>query len=56
MFHAGNAAIVNVVTRSPAINLEKGVYPFPQEVSFEEAGFTAPFARVLRGQRMARLK
>jgi L-iditol 2-dehydrogenase len=37
----------------PAINVDRGVYPFPESVSFEEATFTEPLACVLRGQRRA---
>jgi L-iditol 2-dehydrogenase len=39
--------------RLPSINVEKGVYPLPDEVSFEEATFIEPLACVLRGQRVA---
>jgi L-iditol 2-dehydrogenase len=42
--------------RVPAINVDRGVFPLPDEVSFEEASFTEPMACVLRGQRMARLE
>jgi len=42
--------------RLPAINVDRGVFPLPDEVSFEEATFTEPVACVLRGQRMARLE
>ena len=35
----------------PKINVEKGVYPIPDGVSFEEATFAEPLACVLRGQR-----
>lgn len=41
-------------TRIPAINIKKGgVYPLPEDVSFEEATFIEPLACVLRGQRLA---
>lgn len=40
-------------TRLPRINAERGVYPLPKEVSFEEATFVEPLACVLRGQRLA---
>jgi len=43
-------------TRLPAINVEKGVYPLPEEVSFQEATFIEPLACVLRGQRVAGMK
>ena len=42
--------------RLPAINVDHGVYPIPDEVSFEEATFTEPLACVLRGQRIAGLQ
>ncbi|MEA1958213.1 MAG: zinc-dependent dehydrogenase [Chloroflexota bacterium] len=37
--------------RLPAINVDRGVFKLPEEVSFEEASFTEPLACVLRGQR-----
>jgi len=42
--------------RLPAINVDRGVFLLPDEVSFEEATFTEPVACVLRGQRMAHLQ
>ncbi len=39
--------------RLPAINVEKGTYLLPKDVSFEEATFVEPLACVLRGQRLA---
>lgn len=42
--------------RLPAINVEYGIYPLPEEVSFEEATFIEPLACVLRGQRLAGVK
>ena len=40
--------------RLPAINVELGgVYPLPDNVSFEEATFIEPLACALRGQRLA---
>lgn len=42
--------------RLPKINVEKGVYPLPDTVSYEEATFTEPLACVLRGQRLAGIK
>jgi L-iditol 2-dehydrogenase len=42
--------------RLPPINVERGVFPIPEEISFEEASFTEPLACILRGQRMANLK
>ena len=42
--------------RLPAINVDRGVFLLPDEVSFEEATFVEPLACVLRGQRRARLQ
>ena len=42
--------------RLPAINVDRGVYPLPDDVSFEEGTFTEPLACVFRGQRMAHMK
>ena len=42
--------------RIPAINVDRGVFPIPEEVSYEEASFMEPLACVLRGQSNARLK
>jgi L-iditol 2-dehydrogenase len=42
--------------RLPAINVDRGVYFLPDEVSFEEGTFTEPLACVLRGQRMANIQ
>ncbi len=39
--------------RLPAINVDRGVYPLPDNVSFEDGTFTEPLACVLRGQRQA---
>jgi len=41
--------------RLPAINVERGVFPLPDDMSFEEATFIEPLACVLRGQRRANL-
>ncbi|MFC1963339.1 zinc-dependent dehydrogenase [Chloroflexota bacterium] len=41
--------------RLPKINVDRGVYLLPDEVSFEEATFVEPLACVLRGQRRAGL-
>lgn len=41
--------------RLPAINVDRGVYLLPDEVSFEEATFIEPVACVMRGQRLAGL-
>lgn len=43
--------------RVPAINVELGgVFPLPDEVSYEEGSFVEPLGCVLRGQRQARLR
>lgn len=42
--------------RLPAINVDRGLFPLPETVSFEEATFVEPLACVLRGQRQAGLK
>ena len=42
--------------RLPAINVDRGVYPLPDEVSYEEATFVEPLACVLRAQRIAGLR
>jgi L-iditol 2-dehydrogenase len=39
--------------RLPSINVEKGVFILPDNLSFEEAAFVEPLACVLRGQRTA---
>ena len=39
--------------RLPAILVDRGVYPLPEEVSFEEATFIEPLACVIRGQLLA---
>ena len=41
--------------RLPAINVDRGVFLLPDEVSFEEATFVEPVACVLRAQRKAGL-
>lgn len=41
--------------RLPAINVDHGVFPIPDNVTFEEASFVEPVACVLRGQRLAGL-
>ncbi len=40
--------------RVPAINVERGTFMLPDDVSFEEGSFIEPLACVLRGQRQAR--
>ncbi len=42
--------------RLPAINVDRGVFLLPDDVSFEEATFVEPLACVLRGQRKAHLQ
>ena len=42
--------------RLPAINVDRGVYLLPDEVSFEEATFIEPLACVLRAQRRAQVE
>lgn len=42
--------------RLPAINVDRGVFLLPDEVSFEEGSFVEPLACVLRGQRKAGLQ
>jgi len=41
--------------RVPRINVEKGVYLLPDEISFEEGTFIEPLGCVVRGQRVARV-
>ena len=40
----------------PAINVDRGVFLLPGEVSYEEATFIEPLACVLRGQRLAHIQ
>ena len=42
--------------RLPSINVDRGVFLLPDELSFEEATFIEPLACVLRGQRLAHLQ
>jgi L-iditol 2-dehydrogenase len=42
--------------RLPAINVDRGLFLLPDDLSFEEATFIEPLACVLRGQRRARLQ
>jgi L-iditol 2-dehydrogenase len=42
--------------RVPGINVDRGVFLLPKEVSFEDGVFIEPLACVLRGQRLARLR
>jgi len=45
-FHPGGFA---EYLRLPSINVDRGVYLLPEEISFEEGTFTEPLACVLRG-------
>lgn len=42
--------------RIPEINVDRGVYVLPDEISYDEGTFIEPLACVLRGQRLAVLK
>ena len=42
--------------RVPAINVDRGVFTMPEDVSFAEASFAEPLACVLRGQQRANLQ
>ncbi|MFC1570181.1 zinc-dependent dehydrogenase [Candidatus Omnitrophota bacterium] len=42
--------------RVPSINVDRGVFSLPDEVSFAEGAFIEPLACVVRGQRQAELK
>jgi len=42
--------------RVPRINVDRGVFILPGEVSFEDGVFIEPLACVLRGQRLAKLR
>ncbi len=42
--------------RIPKINVEKGVYVLPDNVSYEEGTFVEPLGCVVRGQRIAQIK
>jgi L-iditol 2-dehydrogenase len=42
--------------RVPAINVDRGTFIFPSDLSFDEATFIEPLACVLRGLRVARFK
>ncbi|MBI3931068.1 MAG: alcohol dehydrogenase catalytic domain-containing protein [Chloroflexi bacterium] len=41
--------------RLPAINVDRGLFLLPDEISYEEATFIEPLACVLRGQRRAQM-
>jgi L-iditol 2-dehydrogenase len=42
--------------RLPRINVDQGIFPLPDRVSFEEGTFVEPLACVVRGQRLAPLE
>jgi L-iditol 2-dehydrogenase len=42
--------------RVPALNVDRGVFRLPDEVSHEDATFAEPLGCVVRGQRLARLR
>jgi L-iditol 2-dehydrogenase len=42
--------------RIPSINVDRGIYLLPDEVSYEEATFIEPLACCIRGQRMANIQ
>ncbi len=42
--------------RLPAINVDRGTFLLPDEMSYEDATFAEPLACVLRGQRLANLR
>jgi len=42
--------------RLPALNVDRGVFLLPDEISYEEATFIEPLACILRGQRLAHMR
>ena len=42
--------------RVPSINVEKGIYKLPSDMSFEEGTFIEPLACAVRGQRLAEVR
>ncbi|MBI4289690.1 MAG: alcohol dehydrogenase catalytic domain-containing protein [Chloroflexi bacterium] len=42
--------------RAPALNVDRGVYPLPDSVSYEEGTFIEPLSCAVRGQRTARFQ
>jgi L-iditol 2-dehydrogenase len=42
--------------RAPRLNVDRGVFVLPDEVSYEEATFVEPLGCVLRGQRLVKLQ
>jgi L-iditol 2-dehydrogenase len=51
-FHPGG---FSEYVRLPAINVDRGIYPLPDNLSYEAATFIEPLACVLRAQQIARL-
>ncbi len=52
-FHPGGFA---EHVRLPAINVDRGLFPLPDSVSYEEGTFVEPLACVVRGQRATGMK
>jgi L-iditol 2-dehydrogenase len=52
-FHPGG---FSEYVRLPAINVDRGTFPIPDGVSFENATFAEPLACVLRGQKKMQIK
>lgn len=52
-FHPGGFA---EYLRVPAINVERGTFPVPDHVSYQDASFMEPLACVLRGQKQAGIR
>ncbi|MGD8240623.1 MAG: alcohol dehydrogenase catalytic domain-containing protein [Armatimonadota bacterium] len=42
--------------RVPALNVDRGVFPLPDEVSYDDGSFLEPLGCVLRGQRLSGLR
>lgn len=42
--------------RVPKLNVDRGVFPLPDELSYEDGAFVEPLACVVRGQRVAGMK
>jgi len=42
--------------RVPSINIDRGIYPLPDDMSFEDGTFIEPLACVARGQRLMGIK
>lgn len=52
-FHPGG---FSEFVRLPAINVDRGTFPIPEGVSFEDATFAEPLGCVLRGQKKMQIK